>query len=166
MMPQELKAKDRREALQVGLRVLTQVLSLGKSDDPNQDITKSSSLPTLLIQQLKNLLKAPEVAKSMSELLTDLVKNIALLGKASFNKQIGIEPIVLKVFLPLIPIIIKDYTLQPGLVLASIKALGVFAAQASIIPVRMAAFYKDLSELHLLQDLVSLMVTTTGGAAA
>jgi hypothetical protein len=59
---------------------------------------------------LKNLIKAGDMAKSMPELLTDLVKDIALLGKASFNKQIGIEPIVLKIFIPLIPVLIKETT--------------------------------------------------------
>ena len=44
----------------------------------------------------------------MPELLADLVKNIALLSKVNFNKQIGIEPIVMKVFIPLIPTLIKD----------------------------------------------------------
>jgi hypothetical protein len=59
---------------------------VGRSDDPNQDITKSSSLPTLLIQMLKNLIKGGDFAKLMPELLTDLVKVIALLGKSTFNK--------------------------------------------------------------------------------
>jgi hypothetical protein len=49
MSPAELKSKDKKGALQSGLKVLANVLTLGKSDDPNQDITKSSSLPTLLI---------------------------------------------------------------------------------------------------------------------
>ena len=86
MSPGELKAKDKKGALQSGLNILANILTLGKSDDPNQDITKSSSLPTLLIQMLKNLIKAGDLAKAMPELLTDLVKDIALLGKASFNK--------------------------------------------------------------------------------
>jgi hypothetical protein len=43
---------------------------------------------------LKNLIKGGDIAKAMPDLLTDLVKDIALLGKTSFNKQIGIEPIV------------------------------------------------------------------------
>jgi len=86
MSPGELKAKDKKGALQSGLKILANILTLGKSDDPNQDITKSSSLPTLLIQMLKNLIKAGDLAKAIPELLTDLVKDIALLGKASFNK--------------------------------------------------------------------------------
>jgi hypothetical protein len=49
MSPVELKAKDKKGALQAALKVLANVVVLGKSDDANQDITKSSSLPTLLI---------------------------------------------------------------------------------------------------------------------
>lgn len=57
---------------------------------------------------LKNLIKDTSFVKTIPELLTDLVKNIALLGKASFNKQIGIEPIVLKIFIPILPILLKE----------------------------------------------------------
>lgn len=110
MLPAELKAKDKRGSLQAGLKTLANVLTNGKSDDPNQDITKSSSLPTLLIQMLKNLIKSGESIKQsgLADVLADLVKNIALLGKTSFNKQIGIEPIVLKIFVPLLPLLFKE----------------------------------------------------------
>lgn len=63
----------------------------------------------------------------MPELLSDLVRNIALLGKSNFNKQIGIETIVMKVFIPLLPVLIKD-TSSPLLQLSSLKALGIFAS--------------------------------------
>lgn len=99
------------------------MLVQGKSDDPNQDITKSSSLPTLLIQMLKNLIKSELRAP---DLLADLIKCIALLGRSNFNKQIGIEPIVLKILLPLLPSLIKDS--YAPLQLAAMKALGVFAS--------------------------------------
>jgi hypothetical protein len=42
------------------------------------------------------------------ELISDLIKNIALLGKSSFNKSIGIEPIFMKGFIPMIPYFIKE----------------------------------------------------------
>ncbi len=86
MSPGELKAKDKKSSLQVALKILANVLTMGKSDDPNQDITKSSSLPTLMIQMLKNLIKSGEGVLRMPELLSELVKDIALLGKSSFNK--------------------------------------------------------------------------------
>ncbi len=35
MSPSELKAKDKKGALQAALKILANVLTLGKSDDPN-----------------------------------------------------------------------------------------------------------------------------------
>jgi hypothetical protein len=50
MGPTDLKTKDKKHTLQTAMKVLANVLTIGKSEDANQDITKSSSLPTLLIQ--------------------------------------------------------------------------------------------------------------------
>lgn len=60
-------------------------------------------------------------------MLSDLVKNIALLAKSSFNKQIGIEPIFMKGFIPLMPYLIMEQP-NPHLKIAALKALGVFAS--------------------------------------
>jgi len=101
---------------------------------------------------LKNLIKGGDFAKTMPDLLTDLVKNIAFLGKSSFNKQIGIEPIVQKIFIPLIPILLKE-AISPTLQIAALKALGVFSSQASIIPIRMHNFYKDMVEQRIISEI-------------
>ena len=114
---------------------------------------------------LKNLVKSGDLAKTMPDLLTDLVKDIALLGKSAFNKQIGIEPIVQKIFIPLIPILIKETT-SPALQLAAIKALGVFSSQACIIPIRMQNFYKDLVEQKIIHDLCLVIQSATSAQQA
>ena len=62
----------------------------------------------------------------MPDLLADLVEDIALLCKNSFSKQVGIEPIYLKGFVPLMPQLLKDQ--NPHLLLASLKAFGVFSS--------------------------------------
>jgi len=54
------------------LKVLGNVLKLGKIQDSTQDITKSSSLPTLMIAQLRNILKSDQIDSS-SELTGDLI---------------------------------------------------------------------------------------------
>lgn len=105
MTPNDLRQHDKKHALQSALKVLANVLVKGKSEDANQDITKSSSLPTLLISILRNLMKTD---LQIPELLSDLIKNIAMLGKSSFNKSIGIEPIFMKGFIPLIPYLTKE----------------------------------------------------------
>lgn len=58
MTQTDLKNSDKKHVLQSALKVLANVLTKGKSEDPNQDITKSSSLPTLLISILRNLMKS------------------------------------------------------------------------------------------------------------
>jgi hypothetical protein len=100
---------------------------------------------------LKSELKVPD-------LLADLAKNIALLGKYSFNKQIGIEPIVMKVFFPLLPILLKDSSC-PSLQLAALKALGTYGTQASMIPIRMQNFYKDIFEQKMINDLCQIIAS-------
>lgn len=83
MTPADLKSKDKKNILQSALKTLGNILTNGKSEDPNSDVTKSSSLPTLLITILKNIMKSD---LKMPDLLSDLVKDISLLGKSSFNK--------------------------------------------------------------------------------
>lgn len=58
MSPNDIKNHDKKQALQSALTVLANVLTKGQSEDPNLDITKSSSLPTLLISILRNAMKS------------------------------------------------------------------------------------------------------------
>jgi len=62
----------------------------------------------------------------------------------------------MKGFLPLIPYLIKE---QPNtqLQLAALKALGVFASQSSIIPIRMQNFYKELVDSKIINDICSII---------
>lgn len=83
MTSNDLKAHDKKNIIQSALRVFSNILIKGKSDDQNTDITKSSSLPTLLITNLRNIMKSD---LQYPDLIGDLVKNIALIGKSTFNK--------------------------------------------------------------------------------
>lgn len=105
LTPNDLRSHDKKHLLQAALRVLSNILTKGKSEDQNQDITKSSSLPTLLISILRNVMKSD---LSYPDLVGDLIKNIALIGKSSFNKSIGIEPIFMKGFIPMLPFLLKE----------------------------------------------------------
>ena len=118
--------------MQAALEVLANVVKLGKCDDSNLDVTRSSRLPTLLISIVRNIVKSDV---KVPEVLSDLVENISLLCNNSFNKQVGIEPIFMKGFIPLLPNLIKDP--HEGLRLATLKALGTFSSLAAIIPLRM-----------------------------
>ena len=84
------------------------------------------------------------------DLLCDLVENVSLLCKNSFNKQVGIESIYMKGFIPLLPNLLKDP--NPNLQLATLKALGTFTSLAAIIPLRMANYYKDIKDNGVIKD--------------
>ena len=75
-------------------------MKLGKCDDQNLDVTRSSSLPTLLISIVRNIVKSDV---KVPDLLSDLVEDISLLCKNGFNKSVGIEPIYMKGYIPLLP---------------------------------------------------------------
>jgi hypothetical protein len=64
--------------------VLVNVVKFGQSTDSNLDVVRSSSLPTLLISIVRNVVKGNEV--KVPDLLADMVQNISLLCKTSFNK--------------------------------------------------------------------------------
>jgi hypothetical protein len=70
------------------------------------DVVRSSSLPTLLISIVRNVVKGNEV--KVPDLLADMIQNISLLCKTSFNKQLGIESIYMKGFIPLLPNLLSD----------------------------------------------------------
>lgn len=86
--------------MQAALHVLGNVVKMGKCEDTNLDVTRSSSLPTLLISIVRNIVKSDV---KVPDVLADLVEDIALLCRNSFNKQVGIEPIYMKGYIPLLP---------------------------------------------------------------
>lgn len=65
------------------MEVLANVVQHGKCEDSNLDVTRSSSLPTLLISIVRNIVKSDV---KVPDLLVDLLENISLLCKNSFNK--------------------------------------------------------------------------------
>jgi hypothetical protein len=152
MTPNDFKDASKKHLMQAALEVLSNVVRLGKCEDSNLDVTRSSSLPTLLISIVRNLVKSDV---KVPDLLTDLVENISLLCKNSFNKQVGIEPIYMKGFITLIPNLIKDFSEQ--LQIASLKALGTFASLAAIIPLRMQQFFKEVSENGIIKEVTELL---------
>ena len=130
------------------------MVKLGKCDDSNLDVTRSSSLPTLLISIVRNIVKSDV---KVPEVLSDLVENISLLCKNSFNKQVGIEPIFMKGFIPLLLNLIKDT--HEGLRLSTLKALGTFSSLAAIIPLRMQPYFKEIDNIGVIADVCSILKT-------
>lgn len=84
MTPSDFKDVNKKQLMQTSLEVLVNVVKFGQSTDSNLDVVRSSSLPTLLISIVRNVVKGNEV--KVPDLLADMVQNICLLCKTSFNK--------------------------------------------------------------------------------
>jgi hypothetical protein len=112
-----------------------------------------------LISIVRNVVKSDV---NVPDLMVDLIENISLLCKNSFNKQVGIEPLYMKGFIPLLPNLIKDPNEQ--LQLATLKALGTFSTQAAIIPIRMCNFFKDITENGVVKDVCEIFKSTPTNA--
>lgn len=84
MTPSDFKDVNKKQLMQTSLEVLVNVVKFGQSTDSNLDVVRSSSLPTLLISIVRNVVKGNEV--KVPDLLADMVQNISLLCKTSFNK--------------------------------------------------------------------------------
>lgn len=151
MTPQDFKDHSKKHLIQAALEVLANVVQNGKSQDSNLDVTRSSSLPTLLISIVRNVVKSDV---KVPDLICDLIENISVLCKNSFNKQVGIEAIYMKGFIPLIPTLLREK--DDHLKLATLKGLGIFTSLSVIIPVRMQAFFKDITELGVVKDLCDI----------
>lgn len=132
MVPQDFKDTAKKHQIQAALEVLANVVKNGSAADANLDVTRSSSLPTLLISIVRALVKATDV--KVPELMIDLLHGISVLCRNGFSKAVGIESIYMKAFIPLLPQLIKDD--NPDLRLALLKAVGTFASLAVVIPIR------------------------------
>ena len=106
--------------------VILNILARGKVTDSNQDIFKSSSLPTLLNQLLKLIVKA-KAGDALADIATEVINCIAEMSKISYTKAGGIEPVYMKHFVPLLPTLLREPCSNEAL-LASLKALGTFVS--------------------------------------
>ena len=57
MSLQDMKDKSKRDTFMSALKILGLIITKGTQEDPNNDIAKSSNLPTLILTQLRNLIK-------------------------------------------------------------------------------------------------------------
>lgn len=95
------------------------------------------------------------------DLISDFIRTGGLLCKVTFDKNIGIDPIYVKQFFPLLPTLMKlgihvnDIPHQT-LLINIIKTIGILANQASINPVRSQSFYREIVEVKFIPDSINL----------
>jgi len=158
-----LKNKDKKTTLLCGFRVLSLIIMKGKIEEENKiDIIKNVLIPSLVLNQIKNLLKS-ENSKAFIDLISEGIKTVGLLAKANFDKNVGIENIYLKGFLSPLPALAKlgissTDSYHQIFLINLIKTVGIFSNQASTNPQRSFNFFKDLIEVKFIQDIKQILL--------
>ncbi|KAM3144599.1 hypothetical protein pb186bvf_003206 [Paramecium bursaria] len=141
-------APPKKPALQTALKVFGQVITKGKTSETSLDVIKQNTIPNLLVNHIKNVLK-----QGNSDLLSESIKTIGLLAKAVFEKNVGIDGVFIK-FIALTTQILRNG--QNNELINTIKTVGIFANQASINPVRSSAFYKEIVDNKFILEAAKL----------
>jgi fused len=159
--------KDKKSFILVALKILTQVITRSKSEDPNQDILKSPGLCTSLIAFTKRCIKQDQSSPNpiLVEVLSDCVKISGLIIKSTFNKSLGMDNTLLKSLIPVLTTLLlypgNSATSQEVLNLQTntIKVIGVILSQSGTIPLRCLYIYKDLIDAGVLKELITMLRT-------
>lgn len=75
---------------------------------------------------------------------------MCLLSKVTFNKTVGIEPLLIKNFIGNLPMILQSATTITGqekIILNIIKTLGTYYSLAALVPNKMSYIYKTLTDI-------------------
>ena len=159
----DLHSVEKLVLLDLSLRVLALVLQNSKLEDKDKDIMKSSSVSTLLLSLLKSVNK---VGNEFPETLAYLIRVCSLLIKPTFSPSIGIDPMMIKGLLYMLPGLLKS---QSGSASATnliheycLTTLGIFLSQAALIPFKMVGIYKEIIDLNLLDELAKIILGISG----
>ena len=100
----------------------------------------------------------------LEDLFANLIRSIALLIKVTFNKTIGIEPIMIKGFVNVLTKFLKNYSPKESatgekIVQHTIKTVGIFFSLAALIPNKMSSIYKQMLDNNILQSVIELINT-------
>lgn len=85
-----------------------------------------------------------------------------MLSKATFSKIVGVEPLLIKGFLKILPQLLNGIVSRSTkdfdeIVINIVKTLGIYYSLASLIPNKMSSLYKNIIEIEYLQSIVSLV---------
>lgn len=167
-------SREKRGQVQNVLRILSQVISKSKSEEPNKDILKAPSLSNSLLTLVKKAVKLDQSGTvAMVELQTEIVRAVGLLARSSFSKSLGIEAAFSKGFLQVVPSLLYypqgpspgAYLNPPAttdpmhnlLQVNTVKSTGILFNQAGLIPLRCLHVYREAVEGQVLRE-ISLLV--------
>jgi fused-like protein len=167
-------SRDKRAQVQNVLRILSQVISKSRSEEPNKDILKAPSLGNSLLTLIKKVIKLDQSGTvAMVDLQTESVRAVGLLARSSFSKSLGIEASFSKGFLQVVPCLLYyPHGPSPGgylnppattdslhnlLQINTVKSTGILLNQAGLIPLRCLHVYREAVDCLVLRE-ISLLV--------
>ena len=156
------KSKEKRSTFQCGLKVLCLIMTKATlEENKKMDIVKNIMIPSLVLSHIRGLLKC-DSPKSQIELISDLIRSLGLLAKTNFDRDVGIDNIYLKNFLPLLAPLIRLGTSNiefngHAMLVNLLKTVGILANQASVDSIRAINFYKDVLETQFLSEIIAFL---------
>lgn len=95
----ELSHPNKEKNLKNALKVLINICKNGKVSDPNVDICKTTSLPTLSLNLFRAYVRSDQL-EQLQDVGIELLHANTELGKLFFNKTQGIDPLFSRNIVP------------------------------------------------------------------
>lgn len=133
------------------VKIIFSVLTKGKIDNQNVDITKNQNI-------LNHALSIFKISQSedLQILLNDIIKVIGLFAKFSCYYSNGIDINFCSGFLKYFPIILQSQK-PSNIHINLVKAVGIMITAANMIPKRSLIFYKTILDLKIISVLVMIV---------
>jgi hypothetical protein len=135
------------------VKILFNVLTKGKFENQNIDITKNQNILNLAM----NIFKICQNDDSLHALLNDIIKVIGLFAKFYCYYSSGMDLSFCSGFLRYVPNIITQTTKPPNIYINLVKAVGIMITAANMTPKRSLLFYKSILDFNLISVLFNII---------
>ena len=135
------------------VNILFNVLTKGKFDGNNLDITKNQNILTGAI----DMFRITQEDNQQNPLLNGIIKVIGLFIKFYCFFMDGIDLSICKGFLKYLPNVLNVKGRPPNLYINMLKAVGLMITAANISPKRSLLFYKSIIDFNIINLLFSVI---------
>ena len=139
---------DKKLALAI-INILYNILTRGKFDTQNIDITKNQNILTTAI----NMFRITQEDNAQNQLLNGIIKVIGLFIKFYCFFSGGIDLSICSGFLRYVPNVLNVKGRPPNLYINMLKAVGLMITAANISPKRSLLFYKSIIDFNIVNVL-------------
>jgi hypothetical protein len=135
------------------VKILFNVLTKGKFENQNIDITKNQNILNLAM----NIFKISQNDESLHVLLNDIIKVIGLFAKFYCYYSNGIDLSFCSGFLRYMPSIISQSSKPSNIHINLVKAVGIMITAANMVPKRSLFFYKSILDFNIINVLFTIV---------